>query len=74
MDKAGAEVARTRARSGLAPLIHTACDQLESVLKGLFDLARKRMHKKDSECKSLFIFYILELIVFTLFTLLPFSS
>lgn len=51
--EAAAEIARSAARSWLAPLLDTACDRLAFVLGNLFDLAIERTHNRDSECKKL---------------------
>ncbi|KAB2615903.1 dynamin-related protein 5A [Pyrus ussuriensis x Pyrus communis] len=48
--EAAAEIARSAARSWLAPLLDTACDRLAFVLGNLFDLAIERTHNRDSEC------------------------
>ncbi|XP_076903647.1 dynamin-related protein 5A-like [Bidens hawaiensis] len=42
--EAAAEIARSAARSWLAPLLDTACERLAFVLKNLFDLAIERNH------------------------------
>jgi hypothetical protein len=49
--EAAAEIARTAARSWLAPLTETACDRLAFVLQSLFDLAMERSRNDDSKCK-----------------------
>lgn len=49
--EAAAEIARSAARSWLAPLLDTACDRLAFVLGNLFDLALERNRSNDSECK-----------------------
>lgn len=49
--EAAAEIARTAARSWLAPLLDTACDRLSFVLGNLFDLALERNRSRNSECK-----------------------
>ena len=51
--EAAAEIARTAARSWLAPLLDTACDRLAFVLVNLFDLANERNHCHNSDCKKL---------------------
>ncbi|GLT83335.1 hypothetical protein SLE2022_016300 [Rubroshorea leprosula] len=48
--EAAAEIARTAARSWLAPLLDTACDRLAFVLGNLFDIALERNQIRDSEC------------------------
>lgn len=47
--EAAAEIARTAARSWLAPLLDTACDRLSFVLGNLFDLALERNRSRNSE-------------------------
>ncbi|KAG7953614.1 hypothetical protein I3843_12G117800 [Carya illinoinensis] len=47
--EAAAEIARTAARSWLAPLLDTACDRLAFVLGNLYDLALERNQSGDSE-------------------------
>lgn len=47
--EAAAEIARTAARSWLAPLLDTACDRLAFVLANLFDLANERNLCQDSD-------------------------
>ncbi|CAO2833390.1 unnamed protein product [Amaranthus hypochondriacus] len=47
--EAAAEIARTAARSWLAPLLDTACDRLAFVLMNLFDLANERNHGHNSD-------------------------
>ncbi|KAI3702844.1 hypothetical protein L6452_28597 [Arctium lappa] len=42
--EAAAEIARSAARSWLAPLLDTACERLAFVLRNLFDLAMERNH------------------------------
>ncbi|XP_071736666.1 dynamin-related protein 5A-like [Rutidosis leptorrhynchoides] len=42
--EAAAEIARSAARSWLAPLLDTACERLAFVLKNLFDLAMERIN------------------------------
>ncbi|KAJ9551433.1 hypothetical protein OSB04_015478 [Centaurea solstitialis] len=42
--EAAAEIARSAARSWLAPLLDTACERLAFVLRNLFDLAIERNH------------------------------
>ncbi|KAK8643801.1 hypothetical protein V6N13_013078 [Hibiscus sabdariffa] len=48
--EAAAEIARTAARSWLAPLLDTACDRLAFVLGNLFDIALERNRSRESEC------------------------
>lgn len=50
--EAAAEIARASARSWLSPLLETACDRLEFVLRSLFDLAVERNRAHNSNCKS----------------------
>ncbi|KAL4293554.1 hypothetical protein S245_063149 [Arachis hypogaea] len=50
--EAAAEIARSAARSWLAPLLDTACDRLAFVLGNLFDLALERNRSNDSEYGS----------------------
>ncbi|KAK8706209.1 hypothetical protein V6N13_049784 [Hibiscus sabdariffa] len=47
--EAAAEIARTAARSWLAPLLDTACDRLAFVLGNLFDIALERNRCSESE-------------------------
>ncbi|XWS10009.1 hypothetical protein CRYUN_Cryun39dG0038700 [Craigia yunnanensis] len=47
--EAAAEIARTAARSWLAPLLDTACDRLAFVLSSLFDIAQERNQSRESE-------------------------
>ncbi|KAK9024512.1 hypothetical protein V6N11_004671 [Hibiscus sabdariffa] len=47
--EAAAEIARTAARSWLAPLLDTACDRLAFVLGNLFDIALERNRSRESE-------------------------
>ncbi|MBA0705483.1 hypothetical protein Golax_017674 [Gossypium laxum] len=47
--EAAAEIARTAARSWLAPLLDTACDRLAFVLGNLFDIALERNRCRESE-------------------------
>ncbi|KAL4278433.1 hypothetical protein GQ457_03G024090 [Hibiscus cannabinus] len=47
--EAAAEIARTAARSWLAPLLDTACDRLAFVLGNLFDIALERNSSWESE-------------------------
>ncbi|XP_007021505.2 PREDICTED: dynamin-related protein 5A [Theobroma cacao] len=47
--EAAAEIARTAARSWLAPLLDTACDRLAFVLGNLFDIALERNISRESE-------------------------
>ncbi|MBA0792068.1 hypothetical protein Gohar_016595 [Gossypium harknessii] len=47
--EAAAEIARTAARSWLAPLLDTACDRLAFVLGNLFDIALERNRCLESE-------------------------
>lgn len=47
--EAAAEIARTAARSWLAPLLDTACDRLAFVLANLFDLANERNRGQNSD-------------------------
>ncbi|XP_012441423.1 dynamin-related protein 5A [Gossypium raimondii] len=47
--EAAAEIARTAARSWLAPLLDTACDRLAFVLGNLFDIAIERNRSRESE-------------------------
>ncbi|XP_021722822.1 dynamin-related protein 5A-like [Chenopodium quinoa] len=47
--EAAAEIARTAARSWLAPLLDTACDRLAFVLTNLFELANERNQCQNSE-------------------------
>lgn len=49
--EAAAEIARTAAKSWLAPLLDTACDRLAFVLTNLFDLSNERNHCQNSDCK-----------------------
>jgi hypothetical protein len=51
--EASAEIARTAARSWLAPLLDTACDRLAFVLGSLFEIALERNLNQNSECKNL---------------------
>lgn len=51
--EAAAEIARSAARSWLAPLLDTACDRLAFVLANLYDLAIERNRSRDSECEKL---------------------
>ncbi|RZC75543.1 hypothetical protein C5167_051025 [Papaver somniferum] len=46
--EAAAEIARSAARSWIAPLLDTVCDRLAFVLRNLFDLAVERNHSCDS--------------------------
>ncbi|XVF18826.1 hypothetical protein REPUB_Repub11eG0056400 [Reevesia pubescens] len=46
---AAAEIARTAARSWLAPLLDTACDRLAFVLGNLFYIALERNRSRESE-------------------------
>ncbi|KAF8696410.1 hypothetical protein HU200_037324 [Digitaria exilis] len=57
LTEAAAEIARSAARSWLAPLIDTACDRLAFVLQSLFDLAMERNRNEDSQCKSIQLYY-----------------
>ncbi|KAE8677070.1 Dynamin-related protein 5A [Hibiscus syriacus] len=47
--EAAAEIARTAARSWLAPLLDTACDRLAFVLGNLFNIALERNRCRESE-------------------------
>ncbi|EFH67989.1 dynamin family protein [Arabidopsis lyrata subsp. lyrata] len=47
--EASAEIARTAARSWLAPLLDTACDRLAFVLGSLFEIALERNLNQNSE-------------------------
>ncbi|KAA3453050.1 dynamin-related protein 5A-like [Gossypium australe] len=47
--EAAAEIARTAARSWLAPLLDTACDRLAFVLGNLFDIVIERNRSRESE-------------------------
>ncbi|KAA3467667.1 dynamin-related protein 5A-like [Gossypium australe] len=47
--EAAAEIARTAARSWLAPLLDTACDRLAFVLGNLFDIALERNRCRELE-------------------------
>ncbi|CAI0381978.1 unnamed protein product [Linum tenue] len=47
--EASAEIARSAARSWLAPLLDTACDRLAFVLGNLFDIALERSHFRELE-------------------------
>ncbi|XP_047334889.1 dynamin-related protein 5A [Impatiens glandulifera] len=47
--EAAAEIARSAARSWLAPLLDTACDRLAFVLVNLFDLAVERNRSREEE-------------------------
>uniref|UniRef100_A0A1J3DY57 Dynamin-related protein 5A n=3 Tax=Noccaea caerulescens TaxID=107243 RepID=A0A1J3DY57_NOCCA len=47
--EASAEIARTAARSWLAPLLDTACDRLAFVLGSLFEIALERDLNQNSE-------------------------
>ncbi|KAB2098579.1 hypothetical protein ES319_A01G247900v1 [Gossypium barbadense] len=47
--EAAAEIARTAARSWLAPLLDAACDRLAFVLGNLFDIALERNRCRQSE-------------------------
>ncbi|KAL2944300.1 Dynamin-related protein 5A [Bienertia sinuspersici] len=47
--EAAAEIARTAARSWLAPLLDTACDRLAFVLLNLYDLANERNRCQNSD-------------------------
>ncbi|GMJ10180.1 Dynamin related protein 5A [Hibiscus trionum] len=47
--EAAAEIARTAARSWLAPLLDTICDRLAFVLGNLFDIALERNRCSESE-------------------------
>lgn len=49
--EAAAEIARTAARSWLAPLLDTACDRLAFVLCNLFDIAIERNRHLHAGCK-----------------------
>lgn len=51
--EAAAEIARSAARSWLAPLLDTACERLAFVLKNLFDLAIEKNHNHlcIADCK-----------------------
>ncbi|KAE8723496.1 Dynamin-related protein 5A [Hibiscus syriacus] len=48
-EEAAAEIARTAARSWLAPLLDTACDRLAFVLGNLFGIALERNCSRESE-------------------------
>ncbi|KAH6781047.1 Dynamin related protein 5A [Perilla frutescens var. hirtella] len=48
VSEAAAEIARTAARSWLAPLLDTACDRLAFVLCNLFDIAIERNHHRHT--------------------------
>ncbi|KAF8751436.1 hypothetical protein HU200_012112 [Digitaria exilis] len=52
LTEAAAEIARSAARSWLAPLIDTACDRLAFVLQSLFDLAMERNRNEDSQYQN----------------------
>ncbi|XVF18825.1 hypothetical protein REPUB_Repub11eG0056300 [Reevesia pubescens] len=56
---AAAEIARTAARSWLAPLLDTACDRLAFVLGNLFYIALERNRSQESERKKIAIFHSL---------------
>ncbi|XP_010545840.1 PREDICTED: dynamin-related protein 5A [Tarenaya hassleriana] len=49
LTEAAVEIARTAARSWLAPLLDTACDRLAFVLGSLFDIALERNLSQNSE-------------------------
>lgn len=51
MEVAAAELARSAARSWLAPLLDAACERLAFVLRNLFDLAMERNHHSHADCK-----------------------
>lgn len=51
VSEASAEIARTAARSWLAPLLDTACDRLAFVLCNLFDIALERNRHLHTVCK-----------------------
>ncbi|CAN6933001.1 unnamed protein product [Brassica oleracea var. botrytis] len=53
--EASAEIARTAARSWLAPLLDTACDRLAFVLGSLFEIALERNLNQNSECKNMIL-------------------
>lgn len=61
--EAAAEIARTAARSWLAPLLDTACDRLAFVLGNLFDIALERNISRESECKKHLKFPFLIMVV-----------
>ncbi|CAF2152167.1 unnamed protein product [Brassica napus] len=56
--EASAEIARTAARSWLAPLLDTACDRLAFVLGSLFEIALERNLNQNSECKNTILDFI----------------
>nr|XP_043630910.1 dynamin-related protein 5A-like [Erigeron canadensis] len=51
--EAAAELARSAARSWLAPMLDTVCERLAFVLRNLFDLAMQRNHLCHADCKFL---------------------